>query len=434
MVTFEQLKSKGEKVCVLGLGYVGLPLAVLLSKHFSVIGFDIDTKKIDELNAGVESMREVDPAELRSGDIVYTSDPESLKGAKFIIIAVPTPVDDHNTPDLTIIKKASELVGKHITPGTIVSFESTVYPGVTEDICGPVIEKFSNLKCGQDFFLAYSPERVNPGDKQHTIENVVKVVSGQTPETLEVVKGVYGSITTVYPAVSIRVAEAAKVIENTQRDLNIALMNELAVVFNKMGLSVYDVLAAAETKWNFLKFSPGLVGGHCIGVDPYYLTYKAQEVGHIAEVILAGRHINDNMHKFIAEEVMKHVIKSGKDVQNCKFVMLGITFKENVKDVRNSKAALLYQEFKSFGANPIVYDPLADAALVKHEYGIDLETDKNNLPCADVLVVTVAHDEFKNMTVQNLKNMVNGDTLVADVKHVYNKADIENAGMKYWSL
>lgn len=434
MVTLEHFKSKGEKVCVLGLGYVGLPLAVLLSKHFSVIGFDIDTKKIEELNAGIENMREVDPAELRSGDIVYTSDPASLKGAKFIIIAVPTPVDEHNTPDLTIIKKASELVGKHITPGTIVSFESTVYPGVTEDICGPVIEKFSNLKCGQDFFLAYSPERVNPGDKQHTIENVVKVVSGQTPETLEVVKGVYGSITTVYPAVSIRVAEAAKVIENTQRDLNIALMNELAVVFNKMGLSVYDVLAAAETKWNFLKFSPGLVGGHCIGVDPYYLTYKAQEVGHIAEVILAGRHINDTMHKFIAEEIMKHVIKSGKDVQNCKFVMLGITFKENVKDVRNSKAALLYQEFKSFGANPIVYDPLADEALVKHEYGIDLEIDKNKLPRADVLVVTVAHDEFKNMTTQNLKNMVNDDTLVADVKHVYNKADIENAGMKYWSL
>jgi len=343
-------------------------------------------------------------------------------------------VDEHNTPDLTIVRKASEMLGKYITEGTIVSFESTVYPGVTEDICGPILEKTSGLKYGQDFFLAYSPERVNPGDKQHTIENVVKVVSGQTPETLEVVKGVYGAVTTVYPAVSIRVAEAAKVIENTQRDLNIALMNELAIVFNKMGISVYDVLSAAETKWNFLKFYPGLVGGHCIGVDPYYLTYKAQEVGHTAEVILAGRHINDSMHKFIAEEIIKHVIKSGKDVQHCNFVMFGITFKENVKDVRNSKAALLYSEFKSFGANPIVYDPLADAAMVKHEYGIDIETDKTKLPHADVLVVIVAHDEFKHLSPSELKSMVNGDTLLADVKHIYNKVDVENAGMTYWSL
>ncbi len=434
MINFSELQSKQEKVCVLGLGYVGLPLAVLLSKHFSVIGFDIDAKKIDELNSGIENMREVDPSELKSGDIVYTSDPSSLATAKFVIIAVPTPVDEHNTPDLTIIRKASEMVGKYITAGTILSFESTVYPGVTEDICGPIIEKVSGLKCGQDFFLAYSPERVNPGDKQHTIENVVKVVSGQTPETLEVVKGVYGAVTTVYPAVSIRVAEAAKVIENTQRDLNIALMNELAVVFNKMGISVYDVLSAAETKWNFLKFYPGLVGGHCIGVDPYYLTYKAQELGHTAEVILAGRHINDGMHKFIAEEIVKNILQSGKDIQKCNFVMLGITFKENVKDVRNSKAALLYEAFKSFGANPIVYDPLADAEMVKHEYGIEIETDKTKLSKADVLVVTVAHDEFKNLSLANLQSMVNAQALVADVKHIYNKIDIEKLGLKYWSL
>ncbi len=434
MIQLSDLQSKKEKVCVLGLGYVGLPLAVLLSKHFSVIGFDIDAKKIDELNSGIENMREVDPADLKSGDIVYTSDPSSLTTAKFIIIAVPTPVDEHNTPDLTIIRKASEMVGKYITPGTILSFESTVYPGVTEDICGPIIEKVSGLKCGQDFFLAYSPERVNPGDKQHTIENVVKVVSGQTPETLEVVKAVYGSITTVYPAVSIRVAEAAKVIENTQRDLNIALMNELAVVFNKMGISVYDVLAAAETKWNFLKFYPGLVGGHCIGVDPYYLTYKAQELGHTAEVILAGRHINDGMHKFIAEEIVKNILKSGKDIQKCNFVMLGITFKENVKDVRNSKAALLYDAFKSYGASPIVYDPLADAEMVKHEYGIEIETDKTKLPKADVLVVTVAHDEFKKLSVSEIQSIVNSDALVADVKHIYNKQDIERVQLHYWSL
>jgi UDP-N-acetyl-D-galactosamine dehydrogenase len=391
-------------------------------------------EKLTNSTVGIENMREVDPSELKSGDIVYTSDPSSLATAKFIIIAVPTPVDEHNTPDLTIIRKASEMVGKYITAGTILSFESTVYPGVTEDICGPIIEKVSGLKCGQDFFLAYSPERVNPGDKQHTIENVVKVVSGQTSETLEVVKGVYGAVTTVYPAVSIRVAEAAKVIENTQRDLNIALMNELAVVFNKMGISVYDVLSAAETKWNFLKFYPGLVGGHCIGVDPYYLTYKAQELGHTAEVILAGRHINDGMHKFIAEEIVKNILQSGKDIQKCNFVMLGITFKENVKDVRNSKAALLYDAFKSFGASPIVYDPLADAEMVKHEYGIEIETDNTKLPAADVLVVTVAHDEFKKLSVIEIQSMLNAQALVADVKHIYNKIDIEKLGLKYWSL
>lgn len=434
MITLEQLKNKEHKVCVLGLGYVGLPLAVLLSKSFSVIGFDIDAKKIEELKNGMESMGEVSPEELQSGDIVYTSDPNILKDAKFIIVAVPTPVNEHNIPDLKILKRASEMVGSNITEGTIVSFESTVYPGVTEDICGPLIEKMSGLKCGQDFFLAYSPERVNPGDKLHTIENVVKVVSGQDAETLEVVKGVYGSITTVYPAVSIRVAEAAKVIENTQRDLNIALMNELAILFNKMGFSIYDVLAAAETKWNFLKFYPGLVGGHCIGVDPYYLTYKAQEVGHNAEVILAGRHINDNMHKFIAEEIVKYAIKLGKDLKNCKVVMLGITFKENVKDVRNSKAALLYEELCSFGMSPIVFDPLADPDHVAHEYGISLEKDNNKMHGADIVIATVAHDEFKKMSVEDLKQIGNGDTLIADVKHMYKRSDIEAAAMKYWSL
>jgi len=419
---------------VLGLGYVGLPLAVLLSKHFSVIGFDIDAKKIDELKEGIEKMGEISSLELKSGDIEYTSDPESLKQSKFIIIAVPTPVDEHNTPDLRIIKKASEMVGKYIAPGTILSFESTVYPGVTEDICGPLIEKTSGLKCGQDFFLAYSPERVNPGDKEHTIENVVKVVSGMDLPTLDVVAQVYGSITTVFKAKSIRVAEAAKVIENTQRDLNIALMNELAILFNKMGFSIYDVLDAAGTKWNFLKFSPGLVGGHCIGVDPYYLTYKAQEVGHNPEVILAGRHINDSMHKFIAEEITKYAINLGKDVKNCKVVMLGITFKENVRDVRNSKAALLYNELKLFGMTPLVYDPLADAEHVQHEYGIELESDKNNLSKADIVIVTVAHDEFKRFTPQDLKNMANGDTLVADIKHIYKQEEIETSGMKYWSF
>lgn len=434
MVTLDQLRNKQEKVCVLGLGYVGLPLAVLLSKHFSVIGFDIDKNKIEELKNGIEKMGEVSPDQLHSGDIVYTSDPSCLKDTKFIIIAVPTPVDAQNQPDLTILKKASEMVGKNISTGTILSFESTVYPGVTEEICGPIVEAASGLKSGSDFALAYSPERVNPGDKTHTIENVVKVVSGQNSETLEVVKGVYGSVTTVFSATSIRVAEAAKVIENTQRDLNIALMNELAIVFNKMGISVYDVLAAAETKWNFLKFYPGLVGGHCIGVDPYYLTYKAQQVGHTAEVILAGRHTNDSMHSFIAEEILRFAQTASKNISEVTIVMLGITFKENVKDVRNSKAALLYEALRSSSASVFVYDPLPDALQVKHEYGIDLETNKTNLPKADILVVTVAHDEFKNLSPNDLKEMGKSDMLVADVKHIFQEQEIEKAGMKYWSL
>lgn len=434
MVSLENLKTKQENICVLGLGYVGLPLAVLLSKHFSVIGFDIHADKVEELERGVERMGEVDPTTLNTGTIEYVSDPEALRRAKFIIVAVPTPVDEYNIPDLTLVEKATEMVGKHLTPGTIVVYESTVYPGVTEDICVPILEKMSGLKLGNDFGVGYSPERVNPGDKQHTIDKVTKVVSGINDEVLDVVAGVYGALTTVFRATSIKVAEAAKVIENTQRDLNIALMNELAILFYKMDVSVYDVLAAAKTKWNFLPFEPGLVGGHCIGVDPYYLTYKAQAVGHQPEVILAGRRLNDAMHKFMAHQIIKELVREGKDVTQAKVVLFGITFKENVGDVRNSKVALLYNELKDFGITPVVYDPLPRPEDVMHEYGIQL-CRREDLPKADALIVAVAHDEFRALSPADLRTLMNGEKLLlADVKHVYKKADIQAAGMRYWSL
>lgn len=433
MVTFEALKNKQEKICVVGLGYVGLPLAVLLSKYFSVIGLDINKKKIDELNRGIESMGEVDASTLKIGDIEYTADPQAVSQAKYIIVAVPTPVDEFNQPDLFLVRKATEMIGQYLQEGSVVVYESTVYPGVTDEICLPILEKTSGLKGGQSFWVGYSPERVNPGDKLHTIDRVVKVVSGMDEASLDLIAKVYGELTTVHRATSIRVAEAAKVIENTQRDLNIALMNELAILFHKMGFSVYDVLAAAKTKWNFLPFEPGLVGGHCIGVDPYYLTYKAQAVGHHPEVILAGRHINDSMHNYIAHEIIKEAVRSGKDVSQLKFVMLGITFKENVTDVRNSKVALLHKELTAFGIECSVYDPVASDGDIHHEYGIEMST-KEALPKADVLIVAVGHDEFKKMSPQELKAMMTENALLVDMKHIYKQDDIENAGIKYWSL
>lgn len=433
MVTFDALNKKEEKICVVGLGYVGLPLAVLMSKYFSVIGLDINKKKIDELNSGVESMGEVDPATLKVGTIEYTADPTAVAQAKFIIVAVPTPVDEFNQPDLLLVRKATEMIANNLQEGSVIVYESTVYPGVTDEICVPILEKITGKKVGVGFSVGYSPERVNPGDKLHTIDKVIKVVSGYDAATLDLVAQVYGVLTTVHRASSIRVAEAAKVIENTQRDLNIALMNELAILFHKMGFSVYDVLAAAKTKWNFLPFEPGLVGGHCIGVDPYYLTYKAQEVGYHPEVILSGRHINDSMHKYIAHEVIKEVVRSGKDISQLNFVMLGITFKENVNDVRNSKVALLYKELTDFGIDCAVYDPIANPADIEHEYGIKM-VQKEALPKADVLIVAVGHNEFRTMSPTELKNLANGDTLLVDMKHIYKQEDIESAGMKYWSL
>ena len=434
MVTFEQLQSKQEKLCVVGLGYVGLPLAVLLAKHFDVIGFDIDQEKIEQLKTGYDRMNELTSDELKAVQLDYTCDQKRISEARYIIVAVPTPVDKNNIPDLGIVKRASEIVGANMAAGSIVVFESTVYPGVTEDICVPLLEKTSGLTHKKNFWVGYSPERVNPGDKEHTIDKITKVVSGSDAESSHVIAQVYGAITNTFLAASIRVAEAAKVIENTQRDINIALMNELAMLFSKMDISVYDVLDAAGTKWNFLKFLPGLVGGHCIGVDPYYLTFKAQEVGHRPEMILAGRGINDSMHKFIAQSIIKEMVRVGKDVSKSKFAVLGITFKENVKDIRNSKVAELILELKDFGVEPIVYDPIADEQEVFHEYGIHL-AKKEDLVNADTLIVAVAHDEYKDMTPKDLRALMNHENLLlVDIKRLYSKQDIEDEGMRYWSM
>ena len=434
MTLFDALATRTESICVVGLGYVGLPLAVFLSKRFSVIGFDINGKRIEELAKGHDTTDEVNDHDLQSASIIYTTNPEDIAKARFIIVAVPTPVDHYLNPDLTLVEKASEMVGSHLSPGSIVVYESTVYPGVTEDICVPILERFSRLRAGVDFFVGYSPERVNPGDKEHTIDRVTKVVSGMDDPTLDCIASVYGAITTVFRARSIRVAEAAKVIENTQRDLNIALMNELAVLFHALGISVYDVLDAAKTKWNFLPFSPGLVGGHCIGVDPYYLTYKAKEVGYEAKVILAGRGINDSMHKFIAEQIVKEMVKMGKTVRDSRFVILGMPFKENVPDIRNSKVAELYKELKDFGVNPLVYDPIADKEEVAREYGIPL-AHRNDLVGADTLILAVAHDVFRALDISDLKSMMNNDNLLfADIKHLFERDAIESQGIHYWTL
>ncbi|MBD3311268.1 MAG: nucleotide sugar dehydrogenase [Candidatus Magasanikbacteria bacterium] len=434
MILLEELKTKKEKICIVGLGYVGLPLAVLLSKNFNVIGFDINEEKINNLKNGLDKTNEVENQELLSSNVEFTSSPDRIKEAKFIIVAVPTPIDRNKIPDLSILKKASELVGKNLSPGSIIVYESTVYPGVTEDICAPILEKYSNLKKGVEFNIGYSPERVNPGDKKHTIDKITKVVSAGDQQSLEVVAGIYESITSVFKAKSIAVAEAAKVIENTQRDLNIALINELTILFNKMDISIYDVLDAAGTKWNFLGFKPGLVGGHCIGVDPYYLTFKAREVEHNPEVILAGRGINDSMHKYIAHQIIKKMILLGKDVSTSKFVIFGLTFKEDVSDVRNSKVAALYEELRQFGVKPIVYDPLADPKDVEEEYGIIL-TKKEDLPKADTLIVAVTHDEFRKMTPQEIKEYMNDhNLLLVDFKKIYDQGEIEKEGINYWTL
>lgn len=434
MVSFEELKSGQEKICLVGLGYVGLPLAIHLAKHFSVVGFDVDEKKIEELKNNIDRIGEVDSSELQEAGIEYSSDSEVIKTAKFIIIAVPTPINKSNSPDLKILKSATEIVGQNLSQDSVVVYESTVYPGATEEVCVPILEKASGLQCGTDFKVGYSPERMNPGDKEHTVDKITKVVSGMDEESTELISQVYSTITNTYQAKSIKVAEAAKVIENTQRDLNIALMNELAILFNKMNISTYDVLEAAGTKWNFLKFTPGLVGGHCIGVDPYYLTYKAQSVGHEPEVILAGRHTNDSMHKFIAQQIIKEMTKMGKNLTESKIVIFGITFKENVKDVRNSKVAAMCQELSDFGVNPVVYDPLADKEEVRREYGIEL-VDKQDLPKADTLIVAVAHDEFKNMSLEELRAFMNDkNLLLVDIKRLYNREEVEKQGIKYWAL
>ncbi len=438
MVTIKQIIEKKAKIAVVGLGYVGLPLAAAFGKKVDVIGFEIHPGKVKELESGYDATGELTREDLENTAIDYTTNPADLKSADFIIVTVPTPIDENNNPDLFPMEKASETIGQNLKKGAIIVYESTVYPGVTEDICVPILEQESGLKCGIDFKVGYSPERINPGDKVHTVEKIIKVVSGMDEETLETVAQVYELVITagVHRAASIKVAEAAKVIENTQRDLNIALINELALIFNKLDIPTMDVLAAAGTKWNFLKFTPGLVGGHCIGVDPYYLTHKAEQIGYLPQVILAGRRINDGMGKYVAENTIKQMIKSGKVIKGSRVLVLGLTFKEDVPDIRNTKVVDIVAELKDYGIEVLIHDPLANPAEARHEYGVEL-FELSAVGQVDAVIYAVSHKEFTGMSAQTFAGYCingHGKGVVVDVKSVLNRDEIEKAGMTYWSL
>lgn len=425
-----------RKIAVVGLGYVGLPVAVAFGQTHPVVGFDIKAQRIAELQAGKDSTGEVAADDLSRARIQYTREIEDLKACDFFIVAVPTPVDTGNKPDLSPLVGASRSVGRALKKGDIVVYESTVYPGATEEDCIPVLEKESGLKFGTDFTVGYSPERINPGDREHTFTKIKKIVSGSDARTLEIVADVYASVVTagVHRASSLKVAEAAKVIENTQRDLNIALMNELAVVFERMGIDTQEVLEAAGSKWNFLPFRPGLVGGHCIGVDPYYLTHKAEKLGYIPQVILAGRRINDNMGRYVARNTVKQMALCKHDVSKARVGVLGITFKENCPDTRNSKVVDIVRELRSWGVEVVVTDPHADPHEVEEEYGLALGKVDADHP-VDALVVAVSHKEFKALAPAQLRAMVRGDKpVLVDVKSIYKRADLEAAGFTVWRL
>jgi UDP-N-acetyl-D-galactosamine dehydrogenase len=428
---YKELIDKKAKLAVIGLGYVGLPIALEFARQIQVIGFDINPRRVDMMKNGIDPSNELSKEDFEGCDIVFTDSLDVLKEARFFIVAVPTPVDEHNVPDLTPVKKASETVGKVVKKGDYVVFESTVYPGCTEEDCLPIIEELSGLKCVTDFKLGYSPERINPGDKNHTLSSIIKVVSGCDAESLDEIAKTYELVVKagVHRASSIKVAEAAKIIENTQRDLNIALMNELSIIFNMMNINTYEVLEAAGTKWNFLKFQPGLVGGHCIGVDPYYLTYKANELGYDAEVILAGRNINDNMAKYVAKTVIQHIIKNSNDVKNAKVLVKGATFKENVSDIRNSKVADVVKALRSYHVNVDVVDPHADSDELKHEYGFGL-CDKMSKDY-DAVIVTVPHKEYADLDDAYFAGITKDHAMVADLKGTY-RNKISNR--TYWSL
>ena len=423
-------------IAVIGLGYVGLPLAVEFGKKFRTLGFDLSAEKIAAYARHVDPTGEVSEQNFRAAtQLTCSTDPAIIAEADFIVVAVPTPVGDAHQPDFTPLVKSSESVGKHLKRGAIVVFESTVYPGATEEVCIPVIEKHSGLKWKTDFFVGYSPERINPGDRERTVTKIVKVVSGDTPKTLAEVSRVYASIITagVYEASSIKVAEAAKVIENTQRDLNIALMNELSVIFHRIGIDTLEVLKAAGTKWNFLPFRPGLVGGHCIGVDPYYLTHKAEMLGYTPQVILAGRRINDGMGKYVAEQTVKQMIAADHQVKGANVIVLGMTFKENCPDLRNSKVIDVVRELQSFGANVLIHDPIADSAQCEHEYGVKL-TRWDDLPKAAAIVAAVSHHEYLSMGVPALTERLLPGGVFTDVKSSYAPAELEAAGATVWRL
>ena len=433
---YEKLLNGEEKLSLVGLGYVGMPIAVAFARKIKVVGYDLNEKKIALYKSGIDPTREVGDEAIKKTTVEFTADEAKLKEAKFHVVAVPTPVNDDHTPDLTPVEGASRILGRNLTKGSIVVYESTVYPGVTEDVCVPILEKESGLKCGVDFKVGYSPERINPGDKVHRLETITKIVSGMDDETLDVVAKVYELVVEagVHRASSIKVAEAAKVIENSQRDINIAFMNELSIIFNKLGIDTKSVLEAAGTKWNFLKFFPGLVGGHCIGVDPYYLTYKAEQVGYHSQVILSGRRINDDMGKYVAENVVKNLIKAGKAVKDAKVAVLGFTFKENCPDTRNSKVFDIVKELREYGIEPIIADPTADYEEAKHLYGVDF-VDISTVKGCDAVVLAVAHDEFAKLTMKEIDGFFGeGQKVLLDIKGLLNRKEYENAGYSYWRL
>lgn len=429
---YQALLEKKQKISVIGLGYVGLPLALAFAKKFRVIGFDINEQRVDLMKQCIDPSREMEKTDFEGSDIEFTANAEDLKRAHFHIVAVPTPIDEHKNPDLKAILGASRTVGKILKKGDYVIFESTVYPGCTEEDCLPILEELSGLKMGKDFKIGYSPERINPGDKEHTIEKILKIVSGSDEEALENIANAYGAIIQagIYKATSIKVAEAAKVIENTQRDLNISLMNELAIIFDRMGIDTKAVLEAAGTKWNFLKFSPGLVGGHCIGVDPYYLVHKSKEIGYDPQVILSGRRINDGMPAFIAKRLVQMLIQRGKNPQAAKVLVMGFTFKENVADIRNSKVADLVRELMDFSIHVHITDPLASPNEVAHEYRLTLVDNPSN--DYDAVIVAVNHTNYKALTMDYFKSIMNSASILVDLKGIYDKP--QDNGMIYWRL
>lgn len=436
MMQFESFLNKQDKIAVIGLGYVGLPLAVHLARHFAVVGFDVAEVRVAELRAGRDHTREVNEADLAAVSLHYTADPADLAACRLFIVAVPTPIDGHRIPDLTPVRRAFATVGQQMGRGSCVVLESTVYPGVTEEIGVPILEEASGLVCGRDFTVGYSPERINPGDKERTLEKIVKVVSGWDGETAVFLAQIYGQVVEagIHIAPSIRVAEAAKVIENTQRDLNIALMNELSLIFDHMGIDTLDVLAAAGTKWNFLPFQPGLVGGHCIGVDPYYLTFKAEALGYHPQMILAGRRINDRMGKYVAEKTVKLLIAAGKQVQGSRVAVLGLTFKENVPDLRNTRVIDIVRELQDYQVNVLVHDPCADAEEAQQLYGLTL-FDLADLTEVDALIVAVGHREYTALGLGGLAEYCAAEKpILVDVKGSFAAVEAERMGFKYWRL
>lgn len=436
---YDKIVAKEEAISLVGLGYVGMPIAVAFAKKARVIGFDLNEAKIAAYKSGKDATKEVGDEAIAASTVEFTSNPEDLKKARFHIVAVPTPINQDKTPDLFPVESASKILGQNLTKGSIVVYESTVYPGVTEDICVPILEKESGLKCGVDFKVGYSPERINPGDKVHRLENIRKIVSGMDADTLNEIASVYELVIEagVHRAGSIKVAEAAKVVENSQRDINIAFINELAMAFDKMGIDTNEVIDAMNTKWNALGFRPGLVGGHCIGVDPYYFIYEAERLGYHSRIISAGRQINDDMPKYVADQIIKQLVLAGKKVKDSKVVFFGATFKENCPDVRNSKIMEILEHLADYDIKPILVDAWADAAEVSRAYGYDLSDEKNAYD-ADCIVLAVAHNEYKEKTLKNwdayFKNMPTGEKVIIDVKGMLNNAEVTKAGYTYWRL